>query len=485
MAEIEELPILTELSDSLVLYDTIIFLLGLLFAFCYLYYIVKKFKFDYNVVIFFIIYILCSYSSYNIMVMPIHDYNVAVARNFIYHFKVFSLLSITDIAFFFLTVFIACNWVLNLRGVKEFGHSLVSNSAVRFIIAIVVIQGVVIALLSTYGFFYHVMHGGVGLFKKQFIYFRGIIYFFVLIYLFLKSLKFFSPLGFYSVLAFFCILDLINFTSGIASSFIYHDFLWERYGVKVTIIDQDKIYNYFTLYSLMLFAFVFSRTPNKFAICFATIVIGTVMYFNVYKFLFAIAALFMLYDIFINFLDNKQPKLKVAVVIFAIITTLPFAINLYSSKSMSTRSSQVSDYWTFTGRYFPANTIGIGYGGLYYSPTGIADKGETKKIDLEVLGGHYKRSIQTPLLTQLKNSGLIGLLFMAIIAIFVSVSMIKINLKLTGNVFSNAICFNIIWLAGSSCIVLQPYPMPALTFVKLLLFLFLLLHAHNRADKEI
>ena len=87
----------------------------------------------------------------------------------------------------------------------------------------------------------------------------------------------------------------------------------ERYGVKVTIIDQDKIYNYFTIYSLMIFALFFSRLPQRFTICLATIVIGAVMYFNMYKFLFAFAFLFILYDIIINILNKKLPKLKITI----------------------------------------------------------------------------------------------------------------------------------------------------------------------------
>jgi hypothetical protein len=471
-----------ELSDSLILYDSIVFFVGLFLAFVYLYYIVRKFNFDYNVVALFILYVICSYSSYNIMVMPIHDYNLPVARNFIYHYKVFSIFSITDIVFFALSAFIIIRCATNFGEFKSFKKN---ESVIRFIIAIVIVQGIVVAVLSTAGFSYHVTHDGVGQLKRQFMYFRGVIYFFVLAYFFYHSLKRLSPLGFYRVMAFFCILDLVNFTSGLVSSSIYYDFLWERYGVKVTIIDQDKIYNYFTIYSLMIFAFVFSRTPKKFAVCFATIVIGAVMYFNVYKFLFAIAILFVLYDIFINILSKKISKLKIAVVFLAGIMALPAVINLYSSKSMNTRSSQLSDYWEYTGKYFPANVIGIGYGGLYYSPTGVADKGESKKIDLEKLGEHYKRSIQTPLLTQLKNSGTLGLLFMLCIAILVSVKMTRVNLALSDNVFSNAICFNIIWLVGSSCILLQPYPMPSLTFVKLLLLLLLLLNEYKQKNGTI
>lgn len=92
---------------------------------------------------------------------------------------------------------------------------------------------------------------------------------------------------------------------------------------------------------------------------------------------------------------------------------------------------------------------------------------------------HYKRSIQTPFLTQLKNSGLLGVIFMLTVAIIVAVRMIKVNLKLTEHIFSNAICFNIIWLVGSTSILLQPYPMPSLAFVKLLLLLFLMLSANK------
>ncbi|WP_222930410.1 hypothetical protein, partial [Serratia marcescens] len=471
-----------ELPESLIFYDGVVFLLGVLFALLYLYHISRTLKFNCYTVVLFFLYVIFSYSSYNIMVMPIHDYNVAVARNFIYHYKVLSILSIADVLFIVLFFVVLALWGLKR---EVFVCVKLLPPIILFLIAIVMIQGGVIALLSTSGFLYYVMHDGVGLFKNQLIYFRGVVCFFVLIYLFCHSLKGLVLLGFYKVIAIFCFFDLINFTSSLISSCIYYDFLWERYGVKVTIIDQDKIYNYFTLYSLMIFAFVFSRVPNKFLVCFATIIIGAAMYFNVYKFLFAIAALFILYDIFVSFRDNKLSKLKVATVILVVITTLPVLINLYSSKSMNTRSSQVSDYWEYTGKYFPANIIGIGYGGLYYSPTGIADKGETKKFDLELLGGHYKRSIQTPLLTQLKNSGLLGLLFMLMIAIFCGIRMISINLKLTENVFSSAICFNIIWLVGSGCILLQPYPMPALTFVKLLLLLFLLLHANKRQDEMI
>lgn len=474
MIEPEKLPIITELPDLLIVYDSILFFLGLFLAFAYLYRIVVKYNFNLHAVILFALYVLCSYSSYNIMVMPIHDYNIAIARNFIYHYKFFSFVSIVDIVF--VTIFFALlAHFFFYSGWSRFRHN--EYKLIIFLAGVVIIQGCVISIISTSGFLSHVMQGGLGQVKRQAVYFRGFIYFGVLIYLLFNCIKQLSSLGFYKVFTFFCVFDLINFISSIAASNIYYDFLWERYGVKVTIIDQDKIYNYFTAYSLMIFALFISRSPQRLTICLATIVIGAVMYFNMYKFLFAFAVLFILYDIIINILNNKLPKLKIAVTFLIFIIALPAMMSLYSSKSMNTRSSQMIDYWTYTGQYFPASLIGIGYGGLYYSPSGIGDKGETKKIDLMQLDSHYKRSIQTPLLTQLKNSGLLGVIFMLSIAVVVTVRMIKVNLKLTENIFSNAVCFNIIWLVGSACILLQPYPMPSLTFVKLLSLLFLMLSA--------
>lgn len=464
---------LMELPDSLIVYDTLVFFAGLLVAFIYLYRISQKYSFDFHAVMLFLIYILCSYSSYNIMVMPIHDYNIAIARNFIYHYKSLKFLSITDIVFVMLAFSILVSLALNKSDGKFISRF---EPRIQTLISIAILQAAIIALLSTIGYIVHMMEGGVGLLKNQLIYFRGIIYFFVILYFFYQSWKSISSIGFYAVLSVFCLLDLINFASGLISSFIYYDFLWERYGIKITIIDQDKIYNYFTIYALLFVSFIFRRPLNNQVVYSVIMLIGLVMYLNIYKFLFAIAILFVLYEVVIGVLTKSASRKKIVVILIAGIIALPMAINLYSSKSMHTRSGQLSDYWEYTGHHFPFNLIGIGYGGMYYSPTGVADKGETKKIDLEQLGANYKRSIQTPMLTQLKNSGIIGLFIMLVIACWAAGRLLRLNIDLSKDPFSNAVCFNVLWLIGSTSIVLQPYPMPSLTFIKLILLLSLLLN---------
>lgn len=107
MIEPEKLPIITELPNVLVIYDSIVFFLGLFLAFAYLYRIAVRFHLNFYSVTLFSLYVLCSYSSYNIMVMPIHDYNVAIARNIIYHYKIFGFISIVDIIF--ITIFLLCS----------------------------------------------------------------------------------------------------------------------------------------------------------------------------------------------------------------------------------------------------------------------------------------------------------------------------------------------------------------------------------------
>ena len=95
MIEPEKLPIITELNNLLIIYDSIVFLVFSLLLPIYI--VLQQGSLKFYSVTLFSLYVLCSYSSYNIMVMPIHDYNIAIARNIIYHYKIFSFISVIDI----------------------------------------------------------------------------------------------------------------------------------------------------------------------------------------------------------------------------------------------------------------------------------------------------------------------------------------------------------------------------------------------------
>ncbi|WP_321148052.1 hypothetical protein, partial [Serratia marcescens] len=154
-----------------------------------------------------------------------------------------------------------------------------------------------------------------------------------------------------------------------------------------------------------------------------------------------IAVLYLIYDIVVRMITRELPIKRFLLLAFVALLLVPPAIKIFTSKAMSTRASQLHDYWEYTGRYFPANVIGIGHGGLYLSPTGVADKGEIKRIDMDKNGNvEYKRSIQTPLLTQIKNSGIIGIVVMLITAALAFFSILSINIKLKDNEFATPLC---------------------------------------------
>ncbi|MBH2749107.1 MULTISPECIES: hypothetical protein [Serratia] len=470
---------LKEVPGELISIDSFVFLVGLFFALFYLYSFSKGRGFSRYLFFFLLCYIICSFSSYNIMVMPIHDFNIPIARNFIYHYKLYSILSPLDIVSIVFLFFVLSRVVI----LKADYFNV--NPFIIKILALIVLQAVFIAVISSFGYYVHLTQGGVVSFKDHAVYIRGVIYFLTILILFFKIYPELKNYNFYDILKLFIVIDIINFISGLISCGIYYDFLWERYGIKVTIIDQDKIYNYFTMYVLIFVAMTFSFSkPVKF-IHWGVLIIGLFMFLNIYKFIFAIAAIFLFYDILISAFSGGKYKLKIALSALVIALTLPATAPLLVSKSMGTRSSQLNDYWEYTGHYFPANLIGIGYGGKYISPTGVADKGETKKIDQYPEGEVvYKKSIQMPMLTQIKNSGAIGLSFMLVMALVFIHLIIHQNVMKNITIFSTAIFFNILWLAASTSIVIQPYPMPSLSFFKLLILAVLLIHFKDESGKR-
>ncbi len=456
---------------SLVLLDSLFFVALLCVALGFLLFFSKKHKLGKFISFLLFIYIVFSYSSYNIMVMPIHDFNMPIARNFVYHYKLLGVFSFADIFFLMTLLVFSAHWMLKRNSGRELFYFNVAP-----LIKIAVIQGTVIFSISLLGYLLHYVLGGESNVRNQFIYARGFIYFFALLLVLYRSVGDIKKIKFNSLLFLICIIDFINFLSGLVSTYIYTDYVWERYGVKVTIIDQDKIYNYFTLY---VFALVSIFLAKKIKLSLSLILMSIMalcMFLNIYKFIFAIAVLYLIYDIVVRMITRELPIKRFLLLAFVALLLVPPAIKIFTSKAMSTRASQLHDYWEYTGRYFPANVIGIGHGGLYLSPTGVADKGEIKRIDMDKNGNvEYKRSIQTPLLTQIKNSGIIGIVVMLITAALAFFSILSINIKLKDNEFATPLCFNLIWIIGFVCVVVQPYPMPALTFIKLLMLLGVLL----------
>lgn len=459
--------------DSLVMFDSVVFLVFLFLGGVALYIFNSRYRLGVNLTIFLLVYIIFSYSSYNLMVMPIHDFNIPVARNFIYHFKVISILSPSDVIILFSVVLMGAAFIFNTAWRPS---AAAIDGGVLTLVKTVAVQGGVIFVISTIGYLLYSHAGGVSSLNNQAMYIRGIMYFSVLVFLFYRCANENNAIGFSTLLLIFCTLDFINFLSGLIGTFIYTDYVWERYGVKVTIIDQDKIYNYFTLYVFILVSVFFAARKRITLTMGLIVVIAVCMLLNVYKFLFAVAALYLVYDVIVRTISRTLPLKRFLLLLIIGGVLVQPAMKIFTSKPISTRASQLHDYWEYTGQFIPASIFGIGYGGFYYSPTGIADKGEMKKIDEDADGNiKYKRSIQTPLMTQIKSSGILGVGVMLIAAAFAFIRLFSLNVSLSRFSYITPICFNLIWMIGVVCIVVQPYPMPAITFIKLLMLLGLLL----------
>ena len=450
---------------GLIFIDSIVFFIFLFIAFLILLRFKRTNSISKSFFILLIFYVVCSYSSYNMMVKPIHDYNMAIARTFIFHFKVIGPLAPLDIVFLLSLVFIG------IRKIAQ-GNLLTFRLDVdtAFFIKFILIQGVVIVTISTLAFILHTYGGGKGQLTDQLLYFRGIIYFLVVVYLYQLAIDDFKRLGFYKLFSLFLVIDVINVISGFISTIIYKDYVWSRYGIHVTIIDQDDVYNFLTVYALLAITFLFTKPIKRMYIYISILGIGFLIFGNIYKYIFMLAALFFFYDTIINAMKGKVAVFKILIAALSIVLFTSTIVMLSTSKSINTRSAQIDDYWEYTGSKFPASIIGIGHGGQFYSPTETDDDGEVKAILKESSLANYKRNIQTPVVAFIKTIGPLGTIIVLAFLIYGLIKIAFINIKLPFNPLYNAIFFNLIWMMTVSVGFFQSGPFVILKIAKLLIF---------------
>ncbi|MFN2994119.1 hypothetical protein ACOMDM_07695 [Serratia plymuthica] len=459
---------------GLIFIDSIVFFVFLAIAIFILFRFKRINKISKSFFFLLLFYVVCSYSSYNMMVKPIHDYNMAIARTFIFHFKVIGPLAPLDIVFLISLMFIGLRKIVQ-RNLLTFRLDIDTAFFIKFIL----IQGVVIVTISTLAFVLHTYGGGKGQLTDQLLYFRGIIYFLVVVYLYQLAVDDFKRLGFYKVFSLFLLLDVINAISGFISTIIYKDYVWSRYGINVSIIDQDDVYNFLTVYALLAVTFLFTKPIKRIYIYTAILGIGFLIFANIYKYIFMLAALFFFYDTFVNAMKGKVAVFKIMIAALSIVLLTSTIVMLSTSKSMNTRSGQITDYWEYTGSKFPASIIGIGHGGQFYSPTETDDDGEVKAILKESSMANYKRNIQTPVVSFIKTIGPLGTVIAIAFLIYGLMKITFINVRLPFNPLYNAIFFNLIWMMTVSVGFFQSGPFVILTIAKLLIFVTAIRHVEK------
>lgn len=450
---------------SLIFADSIVFFISLVVSFLYVWRFNKNYKLGGAFLFLMFFYIICSYSSYNIMVKPIHDYNLAIPRTFIFHYKVFGPLAPLDI------LCVLALFIIIIRKLSSANPAVLSiNSTVSTYVKYMVIQGGFFAILSTVSFFVYIQSGGKGLVTDQLISFRGVLYFIIFIYLFQLCTERIKEIDFYVIFRFFVIIDFINLVSGFISSIIYKDYVWSRYGMNISIIDQDDVYNFFTIYGVLLVSFFLTKPLKRKVIYVLSVIIGVLVYANMYKYVFVVGVIYFFYDFVVNSLKGRVAVLKLGAVAIAAVFLASTFLMLSTSKSMNTRSGQINDYWEYTGSKFPALLIGIGNGGQFYSPTDTDDDGEIKVIDKENNSASYRKSIQTPFVSFIKVVGPLGVIVLLLFSMYSIIKISALNISLPYNVIYNAVLFNLLWILAVSAPLFQVTPFTMLTVVKLLIF---------------
>ncbi|SUI76610.1 Uncharacterised protein [Serratia marcescens] len=177
-------------------------------------------------------------------------------------------------------------------------------------------------------------------------------------------------------------------------------------GVKITIIDQDKATAYFVIYALLITSLLFTRPLKNKVIYISTLLIGIFMFYNMYKFVFSLAFLYIIYEFFINAIRGRIAVVKMSLLTVGLVAVMSTVLMLSNSKAMNTRSTQFGDYWEYTGSKISCYCIGNWLWWAILSPSDTDDQGEIKQIDVENGTANYRKSIQTPFLNQIKKCGL-------------------------------------------------------------------------------
>lgn len=420
--------------ESAILLDNILFTITLTISLIVILIYKRKYYDSLEILIF---YMFVALSSYNIMIKPIHDYNIVIFRNAFYHYELIGPISFSDILFGGLSIFYIIK--IFLKG-KVYKKSLIYYIAVRdFIIGAISI----VAFFITYNNFYTV--------NNELIYYRGIISLLIpSVFLINRNL---DKQKIFSIFYILMVIDLIDLVSGYFSTIIFSNYVWQRFGNNVTIIDQDTAYTTVAFYSTVLLISFFKKDNGiinkKNIIALLLIVISLFLAFtNEYKEIFGIWAITILLLLLTNLMNIKAYKRFVAVLLIIVFLPALFIVaNHYStSTGILTRIGQTKDLFNYLNE---TNYLlhGVGLGGKYKreNRTFEKDLGEIKAIDVikvkESQG--YTRTYQVPLLFIIKISGVLGFL----IFIFFSSYILFLLYK----------CFinSDIWLASSTVLIMK------------------------------
>lgn len=447
--------------NTLIGIDFFVFIIGFIVSTLFL---VKRFYKNWPLLLLGIFYIIGTLSSYNIMIKPIHDFNIVIARNFFYHYELVGPLSVLDIL------------ILLCLGIATFILLIKPTKILTKEFSIIILRDIIIGVIS-FSIFLYLKSSMNTEFQTELMWLRGVPYyliFFILITYSLRQNK--NHYNFSYVFITFLIIDVINILSGLYSTFIYQDYVWQRYGMNVSIIDQDDANTIVIFYSLLFLAVSFIRRKDFFSaweyfLFFLFFILGII---NFYKTIYALIFLFLIFLVFFLYSFHLKKRFFILVT-FLFVFSLPF-LNIFSyfsgSTPIETRLLQLKDFTDYTLELGTEYLfVGIGNGTYYPHSSREEDKGEKKQIDIDEKSG-FAKNLQTPFISIIKPAGIIGIFIFTFLSI---ISILLIFKKfLCINPFLVAFVFFISYKFISGTFILDPSAVFSFSFAKLLLLSLLL-----------
>lgn len=349
---------------------------------------------------FFFLYGVITFSSYNLYIKVIQDFNIPIPRTFLNKFKIVGPFYPIDILILVLFIYIVIKafksfYLIDLQAKWKLGVSI-------FLI------NVFVFFVSSIGYFVYVVSGNPGDFVAQIRPVRGILLGAISIYFFTKILgSCRSQEKANQILKSFIIIDAINIAGEIFASRAFYDYLWERGGHKVILLDQADLY-----LAILYLPYLASLKKNK-LLAIASIILVILMFLNYVK-AFILLLPILIISLFITNLLALKVDIKYSVyVLLVMLVGAYYFIDIANDKAITgTRAIQLSSYVADTSSKMTTFFIGIGPGGKYKVTKDTEDAGEIKEIDRNEMDS-LQTEFQIPFFIYYKIAGILGLLIIA------------------------------------------------------------------------
>jgi hypothetical protein len=356
----------------------------------------------------FLFYGLLTLFSYNLYIKGVQDYNIPIARNFINKVQLFGPVYIVDLIIILFFLYYCYRFLVGrkkkfkLKKVKIFIYHIGYNA--------------LIYLFCTTGFLFYILYGEQFDLTAQIRSLRGLLVGItsMLIYLNLTNKQEYREnKKIISVLSTFLLIDAVNILGQICSAILFSDFVWQRGGRDVILVDQAS-----SLLAASYIPFLIKNkvTGNKlFVFAWCMLVISFYNYIKTY--ILILPFIFLLY-LLLQIKIKKIHFIQLTISMILLGSMSIYIPYILKDKAIAgTRVTQFDSYLLHINDNYMALIAGSGEGGKYPVYTDTDDGGEIKEVDREG-NSIYQVEFQAPLLVYFKTSGFIGVILLVLFSVF-------------------------------------------------------------------